>query len=325
VAWPFLAYTVRAVEFFAQIPGAVWIMDDFNLFFVILAYLALFGLTLSGPRLTQFVTPALIIAALAVGSVLVWRTTLSQPDGRLHVTFLSVGSGDAILIQNPAGRFLLINGGPSPSKLSDQLGRRMPPFDRALDYLVIASTQENQVAALPRTLERFPPRKVLWAGNEQASFSSRALDEWLTRYNIRRQVARANDEIDLGQGAKLRVLAVSERGAILLVEWGSFRVVLPVGSNFEMLKELNNGQAFGQVTALLLAESGYLPVNPPEWLDNLQSPLNILSVSAGDPNGLPSPALLDALEKINLVRTDVNGWIDLSTDGKQVWFETEKK
>jgi beta-lactamase superfamily II metal-dependent hydrolase len=201
----------------------------------------------------------------------------------------------------------------------------MPPFDRTLDYLVIASTQENQVAALPRTLERFPPANVLWAGNEQASFSSKKLDEWLTRYNIPRKLARANSELDLGQGAKLRVLAVSDRGAILAVEWGSFRVILPIGVNFDMFKELKNGQTVGPVTALLLAESGYLPANPPEWLDNLQSPLVILSVAANDPDGRPAEELLTALEKVTLVRTDVNGWIDLATDGKQIWFETEKK
>jgi hypothetical protein len=42
-------------------------------------------------------------------------------------------------------------------------------------------------------------------------------------------------------------------------------------------------------------------------------------------DGRPAQELLTALEKVTLARTDVNGWIDLSTDGKQVWFETEKK
>jgi hypothetical protein len=27
----------------------------------------------------------------------------------------------------------------------------------------------------------------------------------------------------------------------------------------------------------------------------------------------------------NLLRTDQNGWIDLSTDGKQMWVEVERK
>ena len=34
-----------------------------------------------------------------------------RPDGRLHVAFLDVGQGDAILIQSPSGRQLLVDGG----------------------------------------------------------------------------------------------------------------------------------------------------------------------------------------------------------------------
>ena len=44
------------------------------------------------------------------------------PDGRLHVWFLDVGQGDAILIQAPDGQQILVDGGPSPSALLDQLG-----------------------------------------------------------------------------------------------------------------------------------------------------------------------------------------------------------
>jgi beta-lactamase superfamily II metal-dependent hydrolase len=51
----------------------------------------------------------------------------------------------------------------------------------------------------------------------------------------------------------------------------------------------------------------------------------ILSVAAGDPNGLPDPSVLDSLASITLLRTDRNGWITLSTDGAGLWVEVEKK
>jgi beta-lactamase superfamily II metal-dependent hydrolase len=79
------------------------------------------------------------------------------------------------------------------------------------------------------------------------------------------------------------------------------------------------------VTALLLADSGYAPVNPPEWIAALNPQVVILSVAAGDSDGLPDQLVLDSLTGTTLLRTDRNGWITVSTDGIGMWVEVEKK
>jgi hypothetical protein len=50
-----------------------------------------------------------------------------------------------------------------------------------------------------------------------------------------------------------------------------------------------------------------------------------LSVATGDPLGRPDPETLDALQGYAVLRTDRNGWIELSTDGKKLWAEVERK
>jgi beta-lactamase superfamily II metal-dependent hydrolase len=40
---------------------------------------------------------------------------------------------------------------------------------------------------------------------------------------------------------------------------------------------------------------------------------------------LPSPETLEVLEGYNLLRTDQNGWIEINTDGRQMWVEVERK
>jgi len=332
VTWPFPAYTIRMVEFFDGLPGGVLVLDDFSLIFVILFYLILFLLTLTSPRYHTFravLRPTVSLSLLAVLTVLTWRSALNLPDGRLHITVLDVGSADGVLVTTPGGRRVLINGGASPSRLADQLGRRLPPFDRNLDYLVIASTLENQVSALPRVLENSHPESALWAGNPQASFSAQKLEDWLSARAVPVRLAEPGDELDLGDGARLRVLAVSTSGAILLVEWYNFRALLPIGVNFEMYEDLQttSGPPLGQVTALLIAQSGYGPATPPLWVEAIDPEIVLLSVAAGDPNGLPNPDLLTALEEDypNIFRTDTHGWIDIATDGQQTWVEVEKK
>ena len=79
------------------------------------------------------------------------------------------------------------------------------------------------------------------------------------------------------------------------------------------------------VSALLMAESGYAPVNPPEWIAKLKPQVVLLSVAPDDRQGLPSPDTLRAIEGDSLLRTDQNGWLQLSTDGEQMWVEVERR
>jgi beta-lactamase superfamily II metal-dependent hydrolase len=101
----------------------------------------------------------------------------------------------------------------------------------------------------------------------------------------------------------------------MLLEWGNFRALLPVGMDFETLETLLDDRNLVHVSALLLAESGYAPVNPPEWIARLKPQVVLLSVASDDRQGLPSPETLRAVAGYSLLRTDQNGWIQLSTDG----------
>jgi hypothetical protein len=83
--------------------------------------------------LSSRLEPKLLVWNSATLLVLPLVACGSPPDGRFHVSFLDVGQGSAILIETPAGRQVLINGGPGPSLLVLQLGRGMPFWVRTLD------------------------------------------------------------------------------------------------------------------------------------------------------------------------------------------------
>jgi len=51
----------------------------------------------------------------------------------------------------------------------------------------------------------------------------------------------------------------------------------------------------------------------------------LLSLDANDSQNQPDPATLQSLQGYSILRTDRNGWIDVSTDGEQMWVEVEKK
>jgi beta-lactamase superfamily II metal-dependent hydrolase len=323
------------VEFFAGFPRSVVYLGRFSIVFVALFYVALLAVTIAVPRtplLYQWLRARLrqlslaaSILVLFVCSVLVWRVGAAAPDGRLHVTFLDVGSADAVFIRTPSGGRVLINGGASAAVLSDALGRRMSPFDHRLDWLIVASADEHQVASLPRLLPRFRPERVLFGAPEQASFSAGALRELLIDEAIPMERAEVGQVLNLGDGAELQVIDVSSIGTTLLLEWDSFRLLLPIGASLDTLEALEVGATVGPVNGLLLAQSGYAPLLPPEWLENLHPQVVVISVAPADRDGLPSPETLEALEGYPVLRTDENGWIEVVTDGASMWVSSERQ
>lgn len=335
VAWPFVVYTIRMVELFDRIPHGTVFLGKLSIWFVVAIYVVLFSVTFGASRINTWfqsvkrdriqVPAGVGFVLLLLALLLVWRAALAIPDRLLHITFLDVGSADAVLIETPSGKHVLINGGPSVTTLSDELGRRLPAFNRKLDWLVVAGTDEEDVAALPRVLDRYPPNAVLWSGNTQASFSSRVLNEYLSVQDI--QVTNANPKqvLDLGEGATMKVVTTGPRGAVLLVEWKNFRTLLPIGMSFEALDELRDGASIGPVSVLSLADAGYAASNPPEWIANLNPEIVELSVDAADQNGMPDSSVLESVKDYELLRTDKNGWIEITTDGKQMWVNVERK
>lgn len=352
LTWPFIAYTIRMVELLAQLPGASWVTGRFGIGLVVLYYLVLLGLTFFWPHLmnrsqtvqssssrftrtklwiqqaSPVLGPATLIALLVVVS-LTWKAAWASPDGRLHLTILDTNdygqSGEALLIQTPAGRSVLVNGGPSASSLSDALGRRLPSGQRTFDYWVIGGIDNEQIAALPANIDRYPPDQVLWAGATGGTRAARQLNEAFLEHDILIQLAQAGQYFELGDGARLEVYSSDQRGAILMLKWQNFRALLPLGMDIDTLEAAQKDNNLAGITALLLSGNGYAPSNPPDWIARLQPKVVLLSVAAGDNRNLPDPETLDAVKGYTLLRTDQNGWIELTTDGDEIWVEVEKR
>lgn len=334
IAWPFASYTIRVVEFFNRVPNGTIFLGDSSVWLVLSFYIALLTVTFNWSWIKdrinalagslRAVALTLTLAIMFVCMVVLWRSASTAGDGQFHVTFLEVGTADAVLIQTPEGRNILVNGGASTSELSDELGRRLPFFSRKLDWLIIASTQEEQLSALPRVVERYVPENVLWSGNVQASFSAQLLDQYFAEQGIPVSRAEVGQRLELGGGSFIEIQAAGPRGSVLLIQTGNFRALLPIGIDEGTLESLEFGNTVGNVDVLLLADAGYAPSNPMDIFENLNPQLVVLSVAAGDPNGLPSEDVLESLDGYSLLRTDRSGWIDVTTDGSEMRVTVER-
>jgi len=100
------------------------------------------GLHARGRRRVAALAVAAGIPILIVGAELVaW--TRPAPEAAV----LAVGDGQAVLLRGPEGA-VLIDGGPSPTRLADAIGARLPPWGRTLEALVVTGPGLGHVGGL---------------------------------------------------------------------------------------------------------------------------------------------------------------------------------
>ncbi len=112
LAWPFVAYTIRAVELVSRIPGGVVALGEVALVWVFLYYAVLFLATFAGAQLknaASVLKPSLVLAGLGALAVVAWQVALHAPDGRLHLT--AAGCGPRRCAADPDPRRALCAGG----------------------------------------------------------------------------------------------------------------------------------------------------------------------------------------------------------------------
>jgi competence protein ComEC len=281
------------------------------------------------------ITSPIGLGALALIAILVWAAVVSLPDGRLHLYFLDIGQGDGILVQTPSGRQVLIDGGPTPERLLEQLGEVMPWWDRSIDMVLATHADHDHIGGQEVVPSRY---HIDYALETPAMAQDPDGETWrkaVDAAGVKIDIERGGGWIDLGDGVALWVLwppeqpitgddASNENSLVTKLVYGNFSVLLtgdagipsestwlaeglPLAST--VLKVGHHGSSHSTSTGLVAA------VNP-QWA--------IIQVGANNTYGHPTQAALDALAGHTILRNDLNGRIDFATDGQQVWVETER-
>jgi len=277
-----------------------------------------------------------VIPPLLVIAVLVSFTAATMPDDDLHVSFLDVGEGDAILIQKGRQQ-VLVDGGPSPQAINLELGSEMPFWDRTIDLLILTHPHHDHLAGLTEVLQRFQVKQVLYSDLDN---ESPLYDEWLKLINkkgIKHTMAQAGQQIDLGEGASIKVLNpqpilftdtqsdIDNNSVVLRLSTGDVSFLLTADIMKEAEFELITNRADLRSTVLKVAHHGSDTSTCQEFLAVVEPQVAVISASADNRFGHPSPKVLDRLKaKIDvekIFRTDQHGTIEFITDGERLWVE----
>ena len=279
--------------------------------------------------------PAFVLAGGA--AVLAWRAVLTQPDGLLHVTALDVGQGDAILVVAPNGRRMLVDGGPSPSAVLDGLGRRFAPWDRRLDVVVLTHPDADHLGGLPAVLRRYRVGHIVQPEAEHATPDGQAWDAAVGAEGAVVHTATAGMRLVLdgatGVAADVRwppagdverALGVDEvptndRSVVLVLRHGRRSIVLTGDIEEAVERALMRSRDALRGDVLKVAHHGSATSSTAAFLAAVAPRLAVISVGADNRFGHPDEGVLGRLGGTVVRRTDVDGAVDVFTDGEGVW------
>jgi competence protein ComEC len=212
-----------------------------------------------------------------------------MPDNNLHISFLDVGQGDAILIHRGRQQ-VLVDGGPSPQAITMELGKKMPFWDRTIELMVSTHPSADHVTGLVEVANRYKVKQVLYP---DLDFESDIYDQWLRTVegkDIESHIAQVGQRIDLGGGAIIEVLNpqrppltdtysdIDNNGVVLHIVMGEVSFLLTADAMWEAEFELTARRANLNSTVLKVAHHGSNTSTTPQFLAVVNPQLAVISV-----------------------------------------------
>jgi len=279
-------------------------------------------------------------------AVMVHLAAPGPADGKLHLTMLSVGQAESLLVRLPEGSTMLVDGGGYLFDNGLDFGERIlaPALFclgvRRIDYLVMTHCHPDHIGGLPHVAGTFPVGQF-WEpvpGGSGPHYDR--LRTVLAGRGTPRRLLAAGDVIDLPGGVSLRVLSPpgatlhppgggksadqNEESLVLRLGYGAVSCLLAADSGFGAERRMLGDGLLTTVTVLKVGHHGSRYSTSAPFLARISPRIALISAGRGNGFGLPDPSVLARLRERGAVvyRTDLDGTIDLVSDGRSVGVST---
>jgi competence protein ComEC len=274
----------------------------------------------------------------------------ARPVGRLSLTFLDVGQGDAILASFPDRQLMLIDSGgdarlgrtrdlletePESTFEEDQPGiaeMAVMPFlwvqgVRRLDRIVGTHDHEDHIGGFATLVRNFSVGEAWQGGGEEGRFREMAGGAGIPLRRL-----GTGETFEIG-GVRVESLFVADprrfrspndRSLVLRLTYGEHRFLLPGDLEAGAEEALLAAGLDPAAEVLKVGHHGSRTSSTVPFLDRVGARIAIISAGSPSPFGHPHPEVLDRLDQrgVRVYRTSACGAITLSTDGKDLSIET---
>jgi len=255
----------------------------------------------------------------------------SLKSGRyLDVEFFSVGQGDSIFIETPQRRQVLIDSGPGNSVLN-KLGQTMDFYDRYIDMVVATHLDSDHVGGLIEVLKQYEIGALFMPKpeDEDKAFYLKELNKIIASQNIKVYYLSRGFQLAIEPGIGIYVLSPEPDSKLKAGDNDKsivFRLVFNKAS-FLFTGDISQGVEKNLLAENIILDSDVLKIahhgskysNSPEFLSAVSPLFSIISVGRNNKYGHPNEEVLERLASSTILRTDLQGDIDILSDGLKIW------
>lgn len=271
----------------------------------------------------------LMIKILILAVLAIWSAVFSLPDNNLHVVVCDVGQGDAILVIQGTTQ-MLVDGGPD-NKVLDCLAKHMPFYDKRIEVVVLTHPQADHMDGLIDVAKRY---RILQFVREPVSNNTIGFRELVKiTKDVKTFSVYSGDKVLLRKGLNFLVIwptrefvatndgnktDLNSFGIVGRVTYGDFDALLTADADSSVqLAEIDTG-LLSEVEILKVPHHGSKTGMLPEWLRLVNPKAAIISAGKNNRYGHPTQESLKLLsdEEIKTLRTDLNGTIEVISDGR---------
>ncbi len=271
-----------------------------------------------------------LLGFLLFFNMLIWSAVVAySPKDHITVSFLSIGQGDASIIESTHGNRILIDGGPSGIVLQ-KISEVLPYFNRSIDIIIETHPDRDHIGGIPSVLERYVVGTFLEPGVESPNHVDDAIREIVKNKNIPHMLARAGQVIDMGDGAELRILFPDRD--VSGMETNSASIVaqliygdtcfLFTGDSPQKIEEYLVS-VYGdelRCDVLKAGHHGSRTSTGDTYLGSVQPQYAVISAGKGNSYGHPHKETIERLKiaGVTILSTIENGTIQMISDGKAI-------
>ena len=283
-----------------------------------------------------------LLVPAAFAASLAWSQALTNDD-RLHVMFFDVGQGDAIFIETPGGRQVVVDGGSDPLLMTRLLGERMRFNDRHIDIVAATHPNSDHIGGLAQVLERYDVGAVV---ERRIEYDSGAYEAWARLVDAEEAKgarvieASAGQVINLDADVRIEVLGpppillggtesdADNASLVLRLVYGEVSILLTGDIFSEAERALLASGAALDSDVLKVPHHGSDSSSTRDFLSAVSPAAAVISVGEGNSYGHPHANVVERLREYvddgMLFQTAERGTVEFISDGETLWVRTER-
>jgi competence protein ComEC len=355
----FVQISVYAIDYLASLSWSSFSFTRPNIAEIIIFYLLIFILLrlidlrhindgikkdflARHPLVLKLSLLALIIFFLADA---VYLSTRDKISGDLRVTAIDVGQGSSILVRFPGGKTMLIDGGGFADSSFDMGKLVVAPFlysERIskIDIVVLSHPHPDHLHGLLYITDNFDVQEVWNTGLRPDNENFHEWEKIISHNKIRVKYLSSQSPPTELSGVQVKILwplkplkrdainqfydMVNDESLVMEIKYGRVSFLMPadISASVERLL-IRSGQNLHS-DILFVPHHGSSRSSSPAFIRKVACRSALISAGANNPFHHPAPSTIKRLTEanINILRTDRDGAITVTTDGTKMNVDT---